>query len=186
MSTGLLLLRFVVGLLLIGHGTQKLFGWWGGYGVEGVGGWFHSLGFRPGKLMAVMAGLGEAGGGVLLLLGLLTPLAGAAMVGTLLVASSTHLPKVWATEGGLELPLTFATIGAMFAFTGPGRFSLDNAFGLDLQGPGWGWAATLAGVIGTLVVTIAKANLGKDAPLADAYPVEPEPVTIEQDRHLGV
>ena len=187
MGTGLLLLRIVVGLLLIGHGTQKLFGWYGGYGVAGVGGWFHSLGFRPGKPMAVVAGLGEAGGGLLLLLGFLTPLAGAAIVGTLLVAASTHLPKVWATEGGLELPLTFAAVGAMYAFTGPGRFSLDNAFGLDLNGPSWGWAATIAGVLGAFaVVGLAKANLRKDTPAVDAYPTEPEPATIEQDRQLEV
>ena len=152
MEIGLLLLRVVVGALLIGHGTQKLFGWFGGYGLDGVAGWFSSIGFRPAKPMAVVAGLGEAGGGLLLLLGLLNPLAAAAVIGTLLVAASTHLPKVWATDGGLELPLVFAVVAATLGFTGPGRYSLDNALGLDLAGAGWGTAALVAGVLGAVVV----------------------------------
>src|SRR5207253_2809226 len=99
MDFGLLILRVVVGALLVGHGTQKLFGWFGGYGLEGTGGFFHSLGFRPGRAMAAVAGLSEAGGGLLLALGLLTPLAGAAIVGTLLVAASVHVEKgLWGTN----------------------------------------------------------------------------------------
>lgn len=170
MEIGLLLLRVVVGALLIGHGTQKLFGWFGGYGLDGVGGWFHSLGFRPGKPMAVLAGLGEAGGGLLLVLGLLTPLGAAAVVGTLLVAASTHLPKVWNGDGGAEFPFVLATVGATLAFTGPGDWSLDNALGLDPTGTGYGVAAVLAGVLGALVVVgLARRRLGSDAP---AYPSE--------------
>ena len=176
MSTGLLLLRVVVGALLIGHGTQKLFAWFGGYGIEGVGGWFHSLGFRPGKQMAVVAGLSESIGGARLLLGLLTPLAAAAIVGTLVVAASTHLPKVWNTDGGLELPLTMATVGAALGFTGPGRFSLDHVIGFHGYGFGWGLAATAAGLIGALVVIgSARRRLAADAPVPEPYPAEPSP-----------
>ncbi len=132
MDTGLLILRIAVGLLLVGHGTQKLFGWFGGYGIAGTGGFFDSLGFRPGKPMAVVAGLSEAGGGLFLALGLLTPLAGAAIVGTLLVAASTHLGKgLWNTSGGYELPLLLAVLGAVSASTGPGAYSLDAALNLD-------------------------------------------------------
>jgi putative oxidoreductase len=161
---GLLLLRVVVGALLVGHGTQKLFGWFGGYGLDGVAGWFGSIGFRPARPMAVIAGLGEAVGGLLLLLGLLSPLAAAVVIGTLLVAASTHLPKVWATDGGLELPLVFATVAATLGFTGPGRYSLDNAFGLDLAGAGWGTAALLAGALGAAVVAgRARATVRREA-----------------------
>ena len=170
MELGLLLLRVVVGGLLIGHGTQKLYGWFGGYGLEGVGGWFHSIGFRPGKQMAVLAGLGEAGGGLLLLLGLLTPLASLAIVGTLLVAASTHLPKVWSTENGAEFPFVLATVGAVFAFTGPGEYSLDNLLGLDLTSAGTGLLVVALGLISAVAVAgSARRRIASDAP---AYPDE--------------
>src|SRR5438132_4998329 len=120
MDFGLLILRVVVGALLVGHGAQKLFGWFGGYGLAGTGGFFHSLGFRPGKPMAAAAGLSEAGGGLLLALGLLSPLAGAAIVGTLLVAASVHQDKgLWGANGGYELPLPYAVVGATLALAGP-------------------------------------------------------------------
>ena len=87
MDAGLLILRVVVGVALVGHGTQKLFGWFGGAGPRGTGAFFEMLGYRPGELFAVVAGASEAGGGVLLGVGLLTPLAGAAVVGVMLVAA---------------------------------------------------------------------------------------------------
>lgn len=171
MDTALLLLRVAVGLLLIGHGTQKLFGWFGGYGVAGTGGFFHSVGFRPGKPMAAVAGLSEAGGGLLLALGLLTPLAGAVIVGTLLVASSTHLPKgVWGANGGYELPLLYAVVGATVALAGPGAVSLDAAFGLDESwSPALGAVAIAAGVATAATVVIrARWALKADALRATA------------------
>lgn len=153
MDTALLLLRVAVGLLLIGHGTQKLFGWFGGHGLAGTGGFFDSLGFRPGRQMAAMAGLGEAGGGLLLAFGLLTPLAGAAVVGTLLVAASVHLDKgVWATNGGSELPLVYAVVGTTLAVAGPGAVSLDAALGLDES-----WSTALGGVAIAVGVAAAAA-----------------------------
>src|SRR5882757_7128941 len=102
MDTGLLLLRIVVGLLLAGHGAQKLFGWFGGHGLEGTGGFFHGLGYRPGKAFAFVAGLSEFGGGLLLALGLFTPLAGAIIIGTMFnVITSVHSDKgPWAQNGG--------------------------------------------------------------------------------------
>jgi putative oxidoreductase len=170
MALGLLLLRLVIGALLVGHGTQKLFGWFGGHGLDGVGGWFHSIGFRPGRSMAVMAGLGEAGGGLLLALGLLTPLAALALVGTLLVAASVHLPKLWATEGGGEYPVVLAVVGATFAFTGPGRYSLDNALGIHLDGVGYGVLVIALGVLSAVAVAgMARRNVASDAPV---YPEE--------------
>lgn len=171
MDTGLLILRIAVGLLLAGHGAQKLFGWFGGYGLDGTSGFFHSLGFRPGKGMAAVAGASEAGGGLLLALGLFTPLAGAVIVGTLLVAASVHLDKgLWSTNGGYELPLLLAVLGAVAAFTGPGAYSLDNAFGLvDEWNSAIGLVAVLVGV-GSAGLTMARARgaLRADQAVQDA------------------
>ena len=87
MDGGLLILRVVVGAALVGHGTQKLFGWFGGHGRQGTGVFFELLGYRPGQLFAIIAGLSEAGGGAMLAIGFLTPLAGAAVVGVMLNAA---------------------------------------------------------------------------------------------------
>jgi putative oxidoreductase len=159
MDTALLLLRVAVGLLLIGHGTQKLFGWFGGYGIAGTGGFFDSIGFRPGKRLAAVAGVSEAGGGLLLALGLLTPVAGAVVVGTLLVAASVHLDKgLWGTNGGYELALVYAVTAAVLALAGPGAASLDNAFGIaDEWSTGLGLAAIAVGLLGAVVV-VARAH----------------------------
>src|ERR1035437_5754582 len=125
------MLRLVFGLLLVGHGSQKLFALFGGPGLAGAGGFFHSLGFRPGRPMAIVAGTSEAGAGVLLALGLFPPLASAAIIGTLVVAGSVHWAAgLWAQNGGYELPLVYLTGAATLGFTGSGGYSLDNALGL--------------------------------------------------------
>src|SRR5688500_16193808 len=104
MSEGLLIARLVFGLVLAAHGSQKLFGWFGGYGIAGTAGFFESLGFRPGRLMAVAAGLGELGGGLLVAAGLLGPVGPAAMLAVMIVASSLHWNNgLFATANGIEL-----------------------------------------------------------------------------------
>jgi putative oxidoreductase len=155
-NTGLLLLRLVLGLLLVGHGSQKLFGSFGGHGLDGTGGFFHSIGFRPGRQMAFVAGISEVGGGALLALGLLTPLAAAVVIGTLVVAGSVHLANgVWGQNGGFELPLLYVAGAAVLGFTGPGRWSVDHAAGLDsLAGNGWGLAALVLGLLGGAAVVL--------------------------------
>ncbi|MGH9022107.1 MAG: DoxX family protein [Acidimicrobiia bacterium] len=154
MDFGLLLLRVLVGLLLAGHGAQKLFGWFGGSGLAPVRGFLASLGYPAAGRMAIVAGASEVGGGLLLASGLLMPVAGAVLVGTMLNAGAVHLGKgLWSAKGGYEYPLVLAGVAAALAFTGAGRWSLDAALGLDLGGVGWGVASLAVGVasgLGTL------------------------------------
>jgi putative oxidoreductase len=152
MALGLLVIRVVVGLLFVGHGTQKLFGWFGGHGLTGTAGFFDSLGMKPGKHQAFMAGLAEAGGGLLLALGLLTPLASAALIAVMLVAVLTVHAKngIWNTNQGYEFNLVLAAAAFGVAAIGAGDWSLDSVLGLDLAGTGWGIAALAAGVLGGL------------------------------------
>jgi putative oxidoreductase len=126
----------VVGLLFVGHGTQKLFGWFGGGGIKGTGQFFEGLGFPQGRLMAFIAGVSEAGGGALLAFGLFTALGAAAIMGVMINAAMTaHKGKgLWVTNGGFEYPLVCFTVAWLFAFTGPGRFSLDHAAAMVYRG----------------------------------------------------
>ena len=154
MEIGLLIIRLVVGGLMFGHGTQKLFGWFGGHGVAGTKGFFASLGYPAAGALAVVAGLAEAGGGLLLATGLLTPLGAAAVAGVLLNAIVTaHWPKMWNTEGGLEFPLALSASAIGVAFIGAGRFSIDAALGWQLQGTTWGLIA-LALAVGAGAMTL--------------------------------
>lgn len=150
MNIGLLLLRLIVGVTLAAHGTQKLFGWFGGPGLRATGQFFTVLGFPPGKRHAVMAALGETLGGVLLAAGLATPAAAAIVVSVMLVAVMTvHLGKgFFAQNGGYEYPLMLAVAGLTLAFTGPGSLSIDAMAGLERSGDWWGIAALLAGLVG--------------------------------------
>ena len=173
MAEGLFFIRAALGLLLFAHGAQKLFGWWGGHGLDGTGGFFHSLGHRPGRQMAALAGASEATGGALLFLGLLTPLGAAAVIGTMIVAAiSVHADNgLWATNGGYELPLLYAVVAGGLAFTGPGSFSVDNGLGLNLTGWGWGLLAlVLAGIGAAIQLSRRSRVLAGTAAGSDAYP----------------
>jgi putative oxidoreductase len=159
MEFGLFLLRVVVGLTLAAHGAQKLFGMFGGHGIAGTGQFFEALGFRPGRLMAAVAGLGEAGGGLAFAFGLLTPFASAVIIATMAVAIwSVHLEKGFFNQnGGYELPLLIATIALGIAFTGAGPLSLDAILGLPLVGGAWGFVALGLGLAGALPPLVARA-----------------------------
>ncbi|MDP4086310.1 MAG: DoxX family protein [Bacillota bacterium] len=126
-NIGLLIIRLVIGLLFVGHGVQKLFGWFGGYGLKGTGGWFESIGMKPGVTMALFAGLAEFIGGLLFALGLLTPLAGILIAGTMAMAIvKVHAPNgLWSTANGYEYNLTLLAVAIGIALDGPGQYSLD-------------------------------------------------------------
>jgi putative oxidoreductase len=130
-SAGLLIGRLVVGPGLAAHGAQKLFGWFGGHGLDGTAGYFESLGFRPGRLFAALAGFGEFVGGLLVALGFLGPVGPALVFAVMLVAMMQHWQNgFFAMKDGIELPLLYATAGLALAFTGPGLYSLDAVLGL--------------------------------------------------------
>ncbi|MFI9254308.1 DoxX family membrane protein [Streptomyces sp. NPDC053069] len=127
---GLLLLRLGTGGVLAAHGAQKLFGWFGGHGLEGTGQFMESVGYAPGRASATAAGLAEAGGGTLLALGLATPAAGAAAAGAMAGAAAVHLPNgFFAQEGGYEYAASLGLAAAGLGIAGPGRLSLDHALG---------------------------------------------------------
>ena len=150
MDVGLLLLRLAVGLTLAAHGAQKLFGWFGGYGIAGTGQFFETIGFRPGRRHALNAGLVEFGGGLLLALGLFTPLAATLVLSVMFVAvMSVHIKNgFFAAGGGYEFNVVLAVAGLAVAFTGPGAISLDALTGLSLSGLVWGAAALVVGLAG--------------------------------------
>lgn len=128
MSIGILLMRLVIGIAFIGHGVQKLFGWFGGYGPKGTGSYMESIGMKPGVPMAIVAGLLELIGGFMFTTGLLTPVAAIVIIATMLGAIvKVHAPNgFWSTSNGIEFPLTVLVVAAGVALTGPGSISLDN------------------------------------------------------------
>ena len=153
MDEGLLISRLVFGLLMAVHGSQKLFGWFGGPGMSGTSAFVEGLGFRPGRLFAVGNVLAECGGGVLLALGLFEPAAAAAIVSVMIVAIATvHWSNgLLALNNGIELPLLYLTAALSLALTGPGAYSLDVALGLrEWWTPQVTAAVLAAGVIGGL------------------------------------
>lgn len=126
-DAGLLLLRGVIGLLFIGHGTGKLFGWFGGGGLAGTAGFFESVGYAPGQPLAVLAGLTETVGGLLLVLGLLTPLGAAAVIGMMVNAAAVKSPAgFWISNNGFEFEFVLIVSMLALAIAGPGAHSLDH------------------------------------------------------------
>ena len=175
-DVGLLALRVGVGGALFAHGVQKLFGWFGGGGLQGTGAMFDQIGFTPGKVNAVVAGLGEAGGGALLALGLATPAAAAAVAGTMGVAASMHAPKgFFAAEGGLECPALLGVAAGALALTGPGQLSVDRLLGHRVNRS---WMRTLAlGLVAPAVTAVIlrrrRALAAVAAETTSAEPAEP-------------
>ena len=155
-GAGFLAVRFVFGLFMAAHGAQKLLGWFGGYGLAGTGGFFEQLGFRPGKLFAVVASGSEIVGGLLLAVGLFGPFAPALLVAVMTVATfSVHWQNgMFATRNGIKVSLMYGAVAFELALTGPGQYSLDTVFGLDAL-----WTEQIAWIAVSLGVAGGFANL---------------------------
>ena len=165
---GLLLLRLVVGGLLIGHGGQKLFGWFGGYGFAGTSLFMgNALRLRPAKFWTALAGLSEFGGGLLLAIGLLSPLGALGILAAMLTAIAlTHWPRIWASDNGMEYPLVVVSVAAAVGIAGPGTFSLDWLLRIALPAPLTfivGLGAVLVGVIAALATRVPEVTQADEA-----------------------
>jgi len=179
MRLGMTVLRMLVGGLFVGHGTQKLFGWFGGSGLEGTGGFFEGrLGLAPGRHHATAAGIAEAGGGALLATGFLTPLG--AMLTTSTMATAIRLVHarrgVWNTDGGWEY--NGVLMASVFAITaaGPGPWSIDAARGRERWGDGWAVAQLAGALAGSALAVEAGRRLAQRA-------AEAETATEQQPAH---
>jgi putative oxidoreductase len=171
LSAGLLVLRLVLGLIMAAHGAQKLFGWFDGPGLAGFGATLERLGVRPGRPWAMASAIIEFAGGLLVALGLLTPVAALFLAGNLLVAILTsHLARgFWNRDGGYEFPL--ALMGGLIglSLTGPGSLSVDSAIRLSLPQP----ATWLAIVILVLLGVLAAAASARAIPADQARETAP-------------
>lgn len=159
-----LVLRVALGGLMAGHGAQKLFGSFGGPGLDGTSGFMEMLGLKPGRPWAVVAGLSEFGGGVLTALGFLNPLGPIGIIASMSMATTkAHWGKpIWVTSGGAEFPVTNIAAATALMLNGNGQWSLDRAFGIRLPG----WLAPLGLVV--VLITVLYAGFGAPEPPSEA------------------
>ncbi|MFD9949517.1 DoxX family protein [Nonomuraea sp. NPDC059023] len=157
MDIGLLILRLAVGLVMVYHGTEKLFGWWGADGLKGAAAFFGRMGYRPPLLMAAVAGLAETAGGLLLAAGALTPLAVLMLAGTFANIVILHLPNgLSRRRNGFEYELVLLAATCCLAFTGPGALAVDALLGLSLAGATWGAVLVGAGLLAGVIVSASR------------------------------
>jgi putative oxidoreductase len=166
MGLGTLAIRGTLGPLFVGHGTQKLFGWFDGHGLDATSAGFESMGLRPGKRHALAAGTAEALGGALLTLGAATPLAASLITGTMVTAiRKVHASNgPWVTSGGWEYNAVVIAAMAWAAEAGPGKPSIDATLFPRLKGPAWTALAIGAGVAGSYLATSPPFNEPAPAP----------------------
>jgi putative oxidoreductase len=197
MKIGRFAARAVIGGLFVGHGTQKLFGWFGGPGLEGTEQMMGALDMRPTRPNAIAAGLSETAGGALVVAGAATPLAASALIGTMLTAiRKVHKPQgVWAAQGGWEYNAVLIAALVALIDAGPGELSVDAALGRDEWGPGWALgglalgaaASTLAIAAGRRAPAPGDASGAADKAIADATTDDTagDPVTVESTEGPG-
>jgi putative oxidoreductase len=156
-NLGRFLLRATVGSIFVEHGTQKLFGWFGGHGPDGTGQFFESIGLKPGRRNAIAAGVAEAGGGALLTLGLATPAAATAVASVMVTALRTVVWRdgIKVGTGGYEVLLLASAVA--IADSGPGSWSFDSLLGSERSGARWA-AAAFGGALAGSAITIAAAR----------------------------
>jgi putative oxidoreductase len=171
MQLGRLLLRATVGGVFVVHGTQKLFGWFGGYGPDGTAQFFESLGLRPGRRNALAAGVTETTGGVLITLGLATPAAAAGLTAGMITALRTAVWKDGVKPATGEFEVLLGAAALALTDIGPGPWSLDAALGRQRRGPGWALAALGAAAAGSAMAIEA----GRRQPQPPAEPPEATP-----------
>ena len=157
MDIGLLVLHIAIGLAFAAHGAQKLFGLFGGHGIEATAGFFEQIGMRPGKLHAIAAGTAEFAGGILIALGLFVPFAAAALIAVMVAAVLTvHLHNgFFNSDNGYEYNLELIAAAFALAAIGAGELSLDAAFGFDLAGTAWALGALGAGILGGIGAVVS-------------------------------
>jgi putative oxidoreductase len=174
MKLGITVLRLLVGGLFMGHGLQKLMGWFGGSGREATGQMFHSIGLRPGRLHATAAGAAETAGGAMLATGFLTPLGASMITGSMTVAvHKVHWRNgIWNTNQGFEYNAVLMASALAIASAGPGPLSLDHALGTERSGALIGLASVAAGALGGAAIVN----------LASRAPEEPEATEAENVR----
>jgi putative oxidoreductase len=156
---GLLLARLLLGLGLGAHGAQKLFGWFGGYGIKGTGGFFEGLGLKPGEMFAVLAGLGEFVGGLLTAAGWLGPIGPALIISVMVVAILTvHIDNgFFASSNGVEFPLMNIAGALALAFAGFGEYSLDAIAPVAMLATPWAaWMVIVVAVAGALLSIVGR------------------------------
>jgi putative oxidoreductase len=158
MNLGLLIARLVFGFTMAAHGAQKLFGWFGGYGLSGTGQFLESAGLRPGRLMAALAGVSEVAGGLLIAFGLLGPIGPALILAVMITASSFHWKNgfFW-TSQGVEVTVVYAAIATALALSGYGDYSIDALAGVTrLWTSDLNAAAVAVGVLGGIASLVKR------------------------------
>ena len=180
---GLLVLRLGTGGVLVAHGTQKLFGWFGGGGLEVTAKGMERMGFLPARPSALAAGLGEAGGGALLALGLAPPVAGAAAAGTMAGAIAVHTPNgFFAQGGGYEYPAFLGLMAAGLGLAGAGRYSLDHLTRHRLDRSAYVLVAFTASAAAATAVVSRRVTPGPPKP---APPEPPQPLPEDSGDESG-
>ena len=166
MDVGVFVIRVFLGSAIAAHGAQKLFGWFGGYGIKGTGGFFETMGFRPGAAFAAAAGLSELGGGVLMTVGLFTPLGAAAVLSAMIVAMvSVHLKNgFFASANGIEMPFLYGVGSLAMIFTGGGAISADGLLRLTFPVQPYFATGLLVLALGAAAITLGMRRVEASAP----------------------